>query len=369
VNSVNHKKKPWYRSKWFNLAIGSTVTVACLGWAFHTMRDDGQGGLKPTGQVIGEIVDAFRQADYRTLPWIWLALVAFYAIKAWRWKLLLSSFGSFRTMTDLLPSVMIGFAFNNVLPAHLGEFVRMYVFSREHDVPRTGALASIAVERIFDIIAILSLLLVGMMTVDSSQLDSSIVTSAWVFSGVVCVALGGAAVYLIWTEPYVRFVESTLGLLPFVPSAVSGKVRGILESGAEGLAALKSPSLLIGVLLTSIAQWILNGSMIYLSLLAFDIEVSVGVAAIVLGVVAFGVTDPSTPGYFGIIQLCFLLVLKLFITEGETQLVFAASIYYHMAQWIPVTMIGMGYFLRAGFRLSDLDQDDESSNFDVSRQA
>ena len=49
------------------------------------------------------------------------------------------------------------------------------------------------------------------------------------------------------------------------------------------------------------------------------------------------------------IQFCFLLVLSLFVKDKEA--VFAASIYYHMAQWIPVTAIGMLYFLGQGSKL------------------
>jgi uncharacterized protein (TIRG00374 family) len=326
------------------------------------MRDDGQGGLKPTSQVFEEIASAFRKADYRSLPAIWTALVMFYLIKAWRWKLLLEPFGKYRTLTDLLPSVMIGFAFNNVLPAHLGEFVRMFVFSREHKLPKTGVLSSIALERIFDIVAILSFLAAGLLMVDRSDIDQSVVISAWVFAGLVCAGLAGAAVYLIWTKPFVAIVERTMESIPLFPGGFEEKVAGILEAGAEGLASLRSIRLLIGILVTSYLQWALNGLIIYMALWAFGIKVSPLVAAFVLGVVAIGVTVPSTPGYFGVIQLCFVLVLKLFVDESQTEAVFAASVYYHMAQWIPVTATGMMYFLRAGVRLADIQEEASHRN-------
>lgn len=354
--TVKNSRKRWYHTKWFHLALGICFTMICFWWAFQSMRTGGDGpdGLKPWSQVFREIAGAFQKADYRSLPPILLALALFYVLKAWRWKMLLEPTGRFRTMTDLLPSIMIGFGFNNLLPAHLGEFVRMAMFSREHKVSNTGVLSSIALERIFDIIAILSFLAAGLLLADSSQIDPSVVYTAWVFAGVVCVGLAAATIYLTWTAPFVAAVERIMGSLPFVPSGLNQKVAGMLESGAVGLASLRSIRLLIGILLTSYLQWALNGFMILMALWAFGIHISPAVAAIVLGVVAIGVTIPSTPGYFGVIQLCFVVVLKLFVDGSLKEAVFAASVYYHMAQWVPVTAVGMLYFFRTGIRISDI---------------
>ena len=352
---MTETRKPWYKSKWFNLSLGIGFTVLSLWWAFREMRKT-EEGLKSPEELFQEIGDAFSQADYRSLPVMWIAIAAFYIIKAWRWQMLLAPIGKYRTMKDLLPSVMIGFAFNNVLPAHLGEFVRMFVFSKEHNLSRTSVLSSIALERIFDIIAILSYLVAGLLLVDSSNIDQTVVTYAWMFAGVVCCALIGAAIYLVWTKPFVAFVERVMAAIPLMPGGLEKKVAGMLEGGAEGLASLRSIRLLIGILLTSYIQWALNGFIMYVALWAFGIEVSFLVAAIVLGVVAIGVTVPSTPGYFGVIQACFVLVLKLFVDQSQIESVFAASIYYHMANWIPVTAVGMLYFLKTGFRLADIQE-------------
>lgn len=356
-------KKPWYRSKWFNLTLGLCVTLLSLWWAFRKMQEDDNapGGMKPAAQVFEEIAVAFQQADFRSLPVIWLGIAIFYVVKAWRWKMLLEPMGHFRINRDLLPSVMIGFAFNNVLPAHLGEFVRMFVFAKEHNVPRTGVLSSIALERIFDIIAILSFLVLGLVLAGNRNIDSSVMTGIWVFTAAVCVGLAGAAAYMIWTDAVVAIAEFIIERIPFLPESLAHKIEGILEAGAAGLASLRSVRLLVGILLTSFLQWAVNGGIILLSLWAFGIQAPPMVSAIVLGVVAIGVTVPSSPGYFGVIQFCFVLVLEPFVEQAQMQAVFAASIYYHMAQWIPVTAIGMLYFLRAGFKLSDIQEQAEHS--------
>lgn len=317
----------------------------------------GENGPKPASQVFHEIADAFRKADYRTLPLMWLCLAVFYWLKVVRWKYLLSPLGQFRPVRELMPSTVIGFAFNNVLPAHLGEFVRVFVFSKQTKLPRTAVLSSIVLERIFDVIAILFFLVAGVWFADIQGLDPRVESAIILFTILVCLGLIGAVFFLVKTTLVVSIVDRILGWFRFIPKSLTEKIAQILHVGADGLAALKSASLLAGILLTSLLQWLLNATLIHLSLVAFGIPTSPAVSAIVMGVTAFGVTIPSSPGYFGVIQLCFLLVLKLFVSDQET--VFAASIYYHMMQWIPVTAIGMILFVRSGLTVADVEQSQE----------
>src|SRR5690606_34076248 len=109
--------------------------------------------------------------------------------------------------------------------------------------------------------------------------------------------------------------------------------------GSVGLAALKRGRLLGGILATSLAQWLLNALYIICALRAFHIPLDWNGALVLMGVVAFGVAVPSVPGYFGVMQFWFLLVLRdtMFIAAEER--IFAASIYYQLSQFVPVTLI------------------------------
>ncbi|MCA9108554.1 MAG: flippase-like domain-containing protein [Planctomycetaceae bacterium] len=354
-------RKQWYRTKAFNLSLGLGVTVGCLWWAYLVIADG-----RPAATVFREIGSAFAQANYWTLPPIWLLLFVFYWIKAWRWRMLLAPQGDFRTST-LFPPVMIGFAFNNVLPAHLGEFVRVFVFSRQQRQPFSPVLISVILERVLDIIAILGLLMLGLLFVPDLQQNEQIRGWMFVGAGFVSVALLGAAAYLIWTKPFVSVFEWFLQWIPFLPASLKEKLSEMLEQGASGLSSLKSGRLLAGLLFTSLLQWMINGVIISLALWSFGFHFSIWVSCIVIGVTAFGVTIPSSPGYFGVIQTCFLLVLQFFTDDKDG--VFAASIYYHMAQWIPVTAIGLAYFVRTRLHVSDIEDAREEMSHEVEETA
>lgn len=329
----------------WQLALGIAISVGCLWWSAREMLNDKDG--------LEQIRTAFATANYITLLPIWLCLALFYLLKAWRWRLLLRPLGNFHTVRDLLPPVMMGFAFNNVLPAHLGDFIRVFLFARKQSVQPSAALSSVVLERVFDIIAVLLILGGGLLFVPS--LAPSVQKTALVFAGISAVMMTGAMAFVIWTGPFVRLFETVLAWVPMLPAGLRHKLTETLEAGATGLASLKQPQLLAGITVSSLAQWLLNAGLVHLSLWSFGIHVGWAVSCLVVGVTAFGVTVPSSPGYFGVIQLCFMTVLKVFVDDQHQPAVFAASVYYHLAQYIPVTLIGMGYFMFSGLRISDVN--------------
>lgn len=319
-----------------SLAIGVAVSLVCLWWALRGLLND------PT--ALQQIREAFRTADYRLLLPYWFGLFFFYWLKSWRWRMLLRPMGDFRPLADLFPPILIGFAFNNVLPAHLGEFYRVLVFSRRHRLRYTSVLSTVVLERVFDILAIVAFLACGLFFVQG--LGPSVRQSALVFGAAATAIVVGAVAFVTWTGPFVRVFEWGLSFFVFVPAAFREKICRLLETAAAGLTSLHNPALVVGIVITSLAQWAINGWLIHLSLASFGIHVSLWVSCIVLGVVAFGVTIPSSPGYFGVIQFCFMSVLTVLGVDDRAAIL-GASIFFQMAQYIPVTLLGMWFYLRS----------------------
>ncbi len=337
-----------HRNRWVQLTVGMAVSLACLWWSVS--------GILQDEDALAQIQNAFTKANYATLPVLWLGVIVFYLLKAWRWRLLLRPIGDFHTLRDCLPPTMVGFAFNNLLPAHLGDFVRVFLFARQHRVNATAVLSSAVLERVFDVMAILGFLGLGLWLVPGMPVG--VRNTAIIVAGLAAVFVVSAIVYLFWTEPFVRFVEAVLARLPFIPAGLRKKICGMLEAGADGLRSLHNPTLVLGIMASSIAQWAINGLQMHISLWSFGVEVSPLVSCILLGVTAFGVTVPSSPGYFGVIQACFMLVLSLFVQDQAA--VFGASVYFHLSQYIPVTLVGLGYFSLTGMRIADVEASAET---------
>lgn len=346
-------RKPFYKSTPFLLAVGIAFSALCMWLAVRKIINE-PGALAQIGQ-------AFRQANYWTLPLILIDLALFYWLKAWRWRLLLAPVGNFRPVRDLLPSIMSGFALNNVLPARMGELVRCLSFSKVQKVPLTAAFSSVVLERILDALAVVTYLGIGLLMVQG--VDPAIQTSAYVVAVMALSLVVCGTVYVVWTKPFVRFVEWILEKIPVLPSGIRKKIAGILEGGAKGLASLKDVRLLIGIVVITLVKWGLNGLLVLFALWTFGIQVPnmLAVCCVTMGAVAFFVAAPSVPGYFGVIQLAFMSVFKLFPAIPE-QTVFAASIYYHLSQYVPVTIIGLIMFAGMGLTLRQVEQVREERN-------
>jgi len=340
---------PFYKSKYFFLTVGTAISLGLLWWVMRDMIGD------PV--AMRQIGVAFRTADYRSLPVIWAVLFIFYWLKAWRWRLLLAPVGQFRVMKDLFPPIMIGFGLNNVLPARVGEVVRCAVFAKKEKVPFAVSLSSVVLERVLDAIAVLFFVGIGLLF--TKDFPEELQTKAYIVAAAAVVCVLGGIAYMVWTKPFVNLVEGILNRIPFLPKSLTDKICDMLETGADGLSSMKNPRLLMVISAISIVKWAFNGTLILLALWSFDVEVDITVAMLVLGAIAFGVVMPSSPGYFGVIQICFTSVLLIFVNDKET--LFAASIYYHLAQWVPVTIIGLIYFAKSGMDLKAIEEAEEKA--------
>ena len=327
----------------FHLLLGFLVTAGCFVAAFW--------GFDRQDYV--EIATSFQRANYWTLPGLLLLLALFFWLKAVRWALLLRPLRPANPLSvrQTLPALMIGFMGNNLLPAHLGDFLRVFVLGRRYRVSNAAVLSTVVLERIFDVAAILALLGWGLAASPSAPPEAR--RTGMLLAVMLVVGLAGIFVYATWTSWFVRTTEGILGRLSFLPEALRRKACDLLEAGALGMAALRSGRLCLGIVATSAAQWAINVWMIDLALAAFDIDKSLAVSAVVMGVVAFGVTIPSTPGFFGVIQVAFRASLVPFGVAATNAV--AASVYYHFVTWASVTLVGLFFLQKTGLRLRQLE--------------
>lgn len=320
------------------LLLGVLISVGCFAWSLQ-------------GTSLAELRAAFSRADYRTLPLLLALLAGFYWLKTLRWVWLLAPVARLKT-SQLFPPMLIGFAANNLLPAHLGEFVRVSLVHRRYGIPASTVLSTVVLERIFDVLAILALFAVGLTA--TAELPESYRRSAVILGCLAFAVVLAVVVYLIWTEWFVQLLGRICSWAPFLPDAVGHKVVGMLRTGADGLAALRSGPMVLAITLSSLLQWLLNGLLAYVALRAFEIPVTVATGLIVTGVTAVGVTVPSTPGYFGVIQLCFQVSMNAQAVRPDPSLVLGSSLYYHMSMYFPVTILGLYFLYHFGLQLTDL---------------
>jgi glycosyltransferase 2 family protein len=285
-----------------------------------------------------EVAAAFRDARLGYAIPMLGALVGFYWLRAARWRNLLApATASKLKASALLPSMMVGVAANNILPAHLGELVRVYLFSRDYPVPKTTVLVTLILERFLDVVTLLVLLLAVLVAGD---VGSELKVAMLVLSGAALAIAAGASAVLVFRPACARLARAVLRHLP---ARVATYVEGMTEHALQGLAILRSSHMYGRLAVNSLAQWILMASCVWFALLAVGIDAPIHISLYILGLVVIGLALPASPGFVGTIQFCFVLGLRS--TDVSPSLAFSASLVYHAITWLGPTLWG-AWFVR-----------------------
>ena len=300
---------------------------------------------------------------------ILMLLAASYVLKALRWRWLLQPVVAL-PLSSVLPPLLIGFMANNLLPAHLGEFVRMVVLARQERTSRTAVLSTIVLERVLDFIVIIGLFAAAAFFLPSSAGTQdgaeALLRSIRIASGVIgiaAVALLVMFLVFVWqTEPVLRLAA---GILRPAPHALRARVLDMLSIGGQGLYSLRDPRLALGIAAATLAHWTLNACILYLAIVAFPLAAPLPLSAgfFLMGVCAMAVALPSAPAYIGTFQFCFMLSLDLYGVPPETAL--AASVYSLAAGFLPVTAAGLFCLHRQGLKLRLLRNEAAHMNADT----
>lgn len=304
------------------------------------------------GQDFGEIRDALLESN---LWWLPVALALYFTgvwIRAVRWHILLRPITDRTTARALLPIVVVGFMANNVLPFRAGELVRSVLLGRQFNVRKTSALATIAVERIFDGLVMIGFLALSMTFVSlTSELRHLAIISFLVFVGLLL-----ALVLLTFAGDVVdRLLQLVLGPLP---PGVTDRVQQMLQSFLGGLGILRTRGDLARVAGTSILAWLFEGSMYFVLAHAFggSVREVMGVAATLLttGVANLSTLIPGAPGYVGQFEYGVKLVLNGAMGVPESQAL-AYAILVHAALYFPITILGIVEWFRQQLSMRDLE--------------
>jgi hypothetical protein len=126
----------------------------------------------------------------------------------------------------------------------------------------------------------------------------------------------------------------------------------MIEGFRHGLASLRSPALLVGVIVWSIALWVLNALAMWVCFAAFDIPLGFGGALVLQGVVAIGISVQLTPGFVGQFEASVVAALALYGIPNDVASSYAIA--YHGATFLPITLAGAWSLARTPVALSDL---------------
>jgi hypothetical protein len=307
-------------------ALGIAISIGLLLWALR-------------GVSISEVLRHIRGAHPTPLAMAVVIATLTFPLRLIRWRLLLrDEQGRRYRAIPLWHAIALGFTANNLLPLRAGELIRSYAAARLASARFSTVLSSVAVERIFDALTVVTLLTLALLSPD---LPPNVTVGGrsvahLARAGAIAGAAGLLMAILVVAAP-VTAERLVRRLLPF-PHLASGIVS-VLEGVRHGLGVLRTPTRLAGVVFWSLVLWLANALAFYVAFAAFDIPVSYLGALLLQGLLILGISLPSTPGFFGPFEAVIVAVLALYGVPKDVA--FSYAIAFHITSFIPITLLGL----------------------------
>ena len=291
---------------------------------------------------LGEILPLLRQANFFYLALAGLCAVFAVWLRAWRWRFLIPNSERMRT-ANLFSATMIGFMGNNLLPLRIGDLARAYIAAKKENVAASAMLATVVLERLLDVFAILIML---------SVIFFHLPLPRWIANGfLIMLALGAVAwIALLSMHRLSAVIDGWISRL--TPERHQDRIQDFIESFFAGLTAMHNKKNLSIAALLSIPIWTVYALGTYAALQACAIDVPFAASWVVLAFVGIGVSLPSAPGFVGTFQFFAVAALALFSVDPQTA--FGYSLLHHLAQYIPVTLFGWILLVKEQMSLGDL---------------
>lgn len=134
--------------KWLYTLVSLGVTIGVFTYLFKYVS-------------FAEIVQLVRKADRNALAGFVCLSLAMSCFRTWRYQLLLSLSGYRPGRTALFFTVLVRNLFSDLLPARLGSLIYIFIVNTRLGVPIGPATSSFAVVFLFDILAIVPMILVA----------------------------------------------------------------------------------------------------------------------------------------------------------------------------------------------------------------
>jgi len=299
--------------------IGLAVTVGCMYLALRGVEFD-------------DAAQAFRDSD---LVWLIPALPVFAAavvLRGVRWWALYDE--SMRPpLRAVMYGLLVGYFFNNILPARAGEAARVIALNNRAKTPLGEIVGTVVVERVFDLLALLLLLLCTYPWLP----EISWLRSAAILGAVVTAALAVVIVLIVRYDA--RAVHWLLSPLRRIRRpGFAERVEAAAINGTRGLVALRNPVIALRGFVLTIASWFVLGLSYWILMEAFHLSLPLDAAILVTVAINLSLVLPSSPAALGVFEAATIIALDVFDIPQAEALSYALVL--HVLNLVPFLIIG-----------------------------
>jgi len=274
-------------------------------------------------------------------------LLANLMMRAVRWRVILAPVRKL-PLLEVFAYSEIGYMANNVLPLRAGEVVRAVLMGRKHGMSKSAVFATVAVERVLDILSLLAFVLV---LASIMEIPQAIKQS--IFVGEIMAVLAVATLWVMsWQEGRVeRFVHAVSA---FLPRPLRRRVTAPLIGFTQGLQALQSGERMLSSVACSLAAWMLALFEVLFIFKGFGLALSWHAGVFVIVVLNLGIMIPSSPGFIGVAHFLVVLALSFFAVNRAEAL--SVALVMHGLSFVLNIVLGLAFLWRENIAFSRLGE-------------
>ena len=275
-----------------------------------------------------------------------------YVIRIERWRGLLRPVGCVSFLTAGSATV-IGFAANALLPGRVGEVLRPFVLARHNEISGSAALATVVVERVLDVVAIM-VMLAGCIVFFAGPTNNPELLLTLQLGAMVGGSVGLAVLAcMVWMA---RRQGRNERVITWCKSVSPRRWIPVVDRFARRFAGGLSVTGQVGPLAVALGMSVLLWTFIALSMVfgsrAFGINISFDESIILMGMVAVGVSLPTPAGVGGYHAAYQVGATSLYGVDQDVAV--GAALVIHAIAFGPVTLLGLLCLAKEGLRVRSL---------------
>jgi uncharacterized protein (TIRG00374 family) len=282
--------------------------------------------------ALDDALDALADSD---LLWLVPALPVFalaIALRALRWWSLFAA-AARPPLRSIAYALLIGYFFNNILPARAGEAARVIALHKRAATPKAEAVGTVVVERLFDVLALLIVLFASYPWLP----EISWLRAAAVFGAVVVTVLLALVVVIVrYDERAVHWLLSPLRRVK--RAGVAERLEAAAVNATRGLVALRSPRIALRGMALTIASWTTLGVSYWILTMGFHLDLPLVAGLLVTVAINLSLVLPSSPAALGVFEAATVVALRAFDVPQAEALSYALVL--HLLNLVPFLLIG-----------------------------
>jgi glycosyltransferase 2 family protein len=301
------------------------------------------------GTNLQEVATQVRRADAALLLVALVFVALTYVARAIRWRYLLMPIGPARLRT-VFRTTIIGFAALTLLPARVGDLLRPYLLARQEGLSPPATFATVVMERVFDLMAVLVLLAVYLWGFAEPMRALAPIKASATLAGAATIVLL-ALMWVLATHPE-RIGSLVLFIRHFVPHGIAEKLSRAASVFSSGFAASRSPRAVVLATLWSFPIWLAIAAEAWVVTRALGMEMPFTGSFLIQALLVIGVAVP-TPAGVGSYHAAYRYGMTTFFGAPESQAV-AAAIVLHAISFFPVVLVGILFMAQEGLSVGGL---------------